>query len=80
MLWGRKRAVIIEREITGSQEGNGIQPEAPFLAKLGQRLTCERRAHRHGQIELDGIERNGIRHVFAIHQRRNQRLIRRPAK
>ena len=31
-------------------------------------------------IELNGVQRDGVRHVFAIDQGGNQRLIRRPAK
>ena len=64
----------------GSKKRNRIQPEAPSLAKLRERLPGQRRSHHHRHVELDRVQRDGVRHIFFFDERRNQRLISRPAE
>jgi len=63
-----------------SQKRKRVQPEAPLLAEFRQRDASQRRTHCHRQIELDRIQRNRVRHVLLLDQRRDQCRICRPTE
>src|SRR6202041_3876875 len=44
-------------------------------SQLRQRLPGERRSDHHGNVELDRIEGDGIRHIFFVDESRDQGLI-----
>ena len=48
------------------KEGEAVQPEAPHLAQLRQRDAAERRTDDARHIELNGLQGDGVRHVFFI--------------
>ena len=77
---GRKRARMIDSEMIGREEGKRVQAEAPLLAQLRQSLPGERRSDHDRHVELNRIQRDGIRHVVSVDQRGNQRLVGRSAK
>ena len=62
------------------QERKRVQPETPLLSQLGQGLPGERRSNHDRHVELDRIQRDGVRHVLPLDQRWNQRLIGRTAE
>jgi hypothetical protein len=68
-----------EREDRG-QERQGVQAEAGGGAELVEGDAGQHRAHDAREIELDRVERHGVRQVLAIHQRRHQSLISRTAE
>src|ERR1019366_7598184 len=79
----------LQRLESGSYEGQGhdgrqkrkrVESKAPLLAQPGQRLTRECWTHHNRHVELDRIQRDGVRHVFFFDQRWNQRLVGRTAK
>ena len=62
------------------EERERVQPEAPGIAQVRHRDAAERRPQNARHIELNGIQRDRVGHVFLIHQRWNQRLISRAAE
>ena len=66
-----------------SMESDRWAPEttAPFSAKhhvvpeFGQRHPAQGRPDHGRDVELDGVERDGVRHVLFVHQRRDERLV-----
>ena len=64
----------------GRQERQRVQSEAPLLTELRQGLTRQSRTNRYRQVELNGIQRDGVGHVFAIDQRGDERGISRATK
>ena len=62
------------------QERQAVQAEADHHAEGGERGAGEQRADHARQVELDRVERDGVRHVLLLDERRQQRLIRRAAE
>ena len=67
-------------EIIGGDEGESVQPEAPCRAEMRQRQAADHRADHARQVELDGIQRDGVGQILAVDQRRDQRLVSRSAE
>ena len=63
-----------------SDEGSGIQPETPGLTDTRQCLPGKCRSNGYGHVELNRIQRDGVRHVFPVDQSGNQGLVRGPSE
>ena len=50
------------------------------ISSFGERLSSQRRTDGYRQVELNGVQRDRIRHVFAIDQRRYQCRVSRAAE
>ena len=62
------------------EEREPVQAEACDAAELMKRHAGEQRAEDPRDVELDRVQRDRVRQVLLPHQRRDQRLIRRPAE
>jgi hypothetical protein len=72
--WQEARRNHAERN-DGREERKSVESEAPGFAELGKGLSGERGADGNGKIELDGVQGDGVRHVFAFDERGDERLI-----
>ena len=77
---GRNRAEMMESEMTGARKESAFSPKHHFSPNFASAMPGERRTNGYRQVELNRIQRDGVGHVLALDQRRNQRLVRRSAK
>ena len=59
----------------GRKKGEAVESEAPFFAQLGECDAAQRRTDDARHVELNGLQGDGVRHVFFTDQRGNQRLV-----
>ena len=73
---------VAQREDRGDheQERDAVQAEARHHAEGRERDAGDDRPDHAREVELDRVERDGVGQVFLADQRRDQRLIRRPAE
>jgi len=62
----------MESETIGARNDNAFSPNTTGSPNFRQSLPRKRRSYRDRCVELDRIQRDGIRHVLAIDQARNQ--------
>ena len=73
---------VAQREDRGDheEERDAVQPEAHHHAEGGEGHAGDDRADDAREIELDGVEGDGVGQVFLADKGGDERLIRRPAK
>ena len=57
-----------------------FRPKHATMPKRGERDAGDDRADHARQVELDRVERHGVRQVLLADERRDQRLVGRPAE
>ena len=74
VLSGRNRVVIMDSEMIGARNESAFSPKHHFSPNFANACPASAGPNRYRHIELNRIQRNRVRHVLAIDQRRNQRL------
>ena len=77
---GLKLMFRLQQRNDHGDERQRVQAETPRRADVFQRQSAQHRADDAGQIELDGIERDGVGQIFLFDQAGDQRGIGRAAE
>ncbi len=79
VLVGTKCGRMIKQRNDHRDERDAVQRKTPGRANRQRQRTQHRPDHAR-QIELNRIKGDGVRQIFRLHQRRNERLVGRPAE
>ena len=68
------------RGVEGEGRVHRLRLAVAALDEAGERGREEQRPEHAREVELDGVERDGVRQIFLVHEHRQQRLVGRPAE